>query len=121
MQPFRFDLCELPPEAEALRRELRDFLAVELGDYPRAKRAATWSGHDAEFTRKMGERGWIGMTWPKKYGGGERSAFERYVMLEEMLSAGAPVGKHWVADRQSGPLLLKFGTEEQRQSMIPKI
>lgn len=121
MQHFRFDLCELPPETEALRRELREFLAEELGDYPIARRAATWSGYDPEFTRKMGERGWIGMTWPKKYGGGERTAFERYVMLEEMLSAGAPVGKHWVADRQSGPLLLNFGTEEQRQSMIPRI
>ncbi len=61
------------------------------------------------------------MTWPKQYGGHERSAFERYVVLEEMLAAGAPVGHHWVADRQSGPSILKNGTEEQRQLILPKI
>ena len=61
------------------------------------------------------------MLWPKKYGGHERSALERYVVLEEMLAAGAPVSAHWVADRQSGPLLLRFGTEEQRQRFLPRI
>jgi alkylation response protein AidB-like acyl-CoA dehydrogenase len=69
----------------------------------------------------MGERDWIGMTWPKKYGGHERSYAERYVVIEEMLAAGAPVSAHWIADRQSGPLLLRFGTEEQRQSLLPRI
>ena len=61
------------------------------------------------------------MTWPKKYGGHERSALERYVVLEEMLAAGAPVSAHWIADRQSGPMLLRFGTEEQRQRFLPRI
>jgi alkylation response protein AidB-like acyl-CoA dehydrogenase len=69
----------------------------------------------------VGERGWIGMTWPKRYGGHERSFLERYVMLEEMLAAGAPVSAHWVADRQSGPLLLRFGTEAQRERFLPAI
>ena len=109
------------PAAEALRREIRDFLAVEMAGRPPALRAESWSGTDPEFSRKMGERGWIGMTWPKRYGGQERSALERYVVLEEMLAAGAPVGSHWVADRQSGPLLLRLGTEEQRQKILPRI
>jgi hypothetical protein len=61
------------------------------------------------------------MTWPKQYGGHERSFFERYVVLEEMLAADAPVGAHWIGDRQSGPLLLNFGTEEQRQFYLPPI
>jgi alkylation response protein AidB-like acyl-CoA dehydrogenase len=69
----------------------------------------------------VGARGWIGMTWPKKYGGHERSFLERYVVLEEMLAAGAPVSAHWVADRQSGPLLLRFGTEAQREKILPGI
>ncbi len=69
----------------------------------------------------MAAHGWIGMTWPKRYGGGERSAFERYVVMEEMLFAGAPVSLHWIADRQSGPLLLRFGTEQQRQAILPGI
>lgn len=121
MQRFKFTLCDLPEECEVLRAEVREFLAEHLADYPAEKRARTWGGRDAEFSLKVGERGWIGMIWPKKYGGHERTSFERYVMLEEMLAAGAPVGAHWVADRQSGPLLLRFGTEEQRQRFLPDI
>jgi len=94
MQPFRFDLCELPGETEGLRQEIRAFLAEELPSIPKVTRAQTWSGSDEAFSRKMGAKGWIGMTWPKKYGGHERSFFDRYVMLEEMLAAGAPVGAH---------------------------
>lgn len=121
MQPFRFDLCELPGETEDLRQEIRAFLAEELKQVPKVTRAQTWSGSDPEFSRKMGAKGWIGMTWPKEYGGHERSFFDRYVMLEEMLAAGAPVGAHWIGDRQSGPLLLRFGTEEQRQKILPRV
>ena len=114
MQKFKFELHDLPEETETLRREVREFLATELKDFAPGERAHTWGGRDPEFSRKVGERGWIGMRWPKRYGGHERSALDRYVMLEEMLAAGAPVGSHWVADRQSGPMLLSFGTEEQR-------
>jgi alkylation response protein AidB-like acyl-CoA dehydrogenase len=121
MATFHFELGELPPEAEALRREVRAFLEVELANRTPAQRARSWGGWDREFSRKMGARGWIGMTWPKKYGGHERSALDRYVVLEEMLAAGAPVSAHWVADRQSGPLLLRFGTEAQRQRFLPAI
>ncbi|MGB3809181.1 MAG: acyl-CoA dehydrogenase family protein [Parvibaculum sp.] len=121
MQTFRFDLCELPEETRGLRQEVRDFLAEELKDIPAVTRAQTWMGFDADFSAKMGARGWIGMRWPKQYGGHERSAFDRYVVLEEMLAAGAPVGAHWIGDRQSGPLLLRFGTEEQRQLILPKV
>ncbi len=112
-----------PPDAgaEALRREVRDFLGAELQDRSPFQRAESWSGNDPAFSRKMGQRGWIGMTLPKAYGGHERSALERYVVLEEMLAAGAPVGHHWVADRQSGPSILRNGTEEQRQAILPKI
>jgi hypothetical protein len=109
------------PAAEELRREVREFLAIELAERSAAARARSWNGAEPEFSRKMGERGWIGMTWPKSYGGHERSALERYVVLEEMLAAGAPVGSHWVADRQSGPLLLRLGTEKQRREILPRI
>ncbi len=121
MQSFRFDLCELPKETESLRQEVRSFLAEELKDVPLTTRAQTWMSFDGEFSKKVGAKGWIGLTWPKKYGGHERTAFDRYVVLEEMLAAGAPVGAHWIADRQSGPLLLKFGTEEQRQTFLEPV
>ncbi len=107
--------------AESLRTEVRSFLAGTLADRPAIRRAESWNGFDPAFSRLVGEQGWIGMTWSKRYGGGERDSMERYVVLEEMLAAGAPVGAHWIADRQSGPALLRFGTEEQRESILPRV
>ena len=109
------------PEAEALRTEVRAFLAAELAHRTPLARAESWTGFDPAFSRKMGERGWIGMTWPRPYGGHERSALERYVVLEEALAAGAPVSAHWIADRQSGPSILRHGSEAQKQSILPRI
>jgi alkylation response protein AidB-like acyl-CoA dehydrogenase len=109
------------PEAETLRQEVRTFLAEALADRTPAQRAESWQGHDPEFSRKVGAKGWIAMTWPKQYGGHERSALERYVVLEEMLAAGAPVSHHWIADRQSGPLILRVGTDEQKETILPRI
>jgi len=115
------ELPELPPEAETLRREVRMFIAEEreAGRLPPPRKIGL--GFDREMSRRIGARGWIGMTWPKAYGGQERTALERYVVTEELLAAAAPVGAHWVADRQSGPVLLKFGTEAQRRAYLPRI
>lgn len=107
--------------AEALRGEVRDFLAEQLAGRSSLEKAESWNGFDREFSRALGARGWLGMTWPKEYGGHERSAFERYVVVEETLAAGAPVAAHWIADRQSGPSLLKFGTEGQKAVILPRI
>jgi hypothetical protein len=112
----------LPQEAEKLRYEVREFLAEELKAGSFEPRCDSWlGGHSAEFSEKLGARGWLGLTWPKKYGGHERTSLERFVLTEELLVAGAPVSGHWFADRQTGPLLLKYGTEEQRQSFLPKM
>ena len=119
MLAFRFDPVELPRGAPALRAEVRAFLAAELGTVPARRRANSWSVFDDEFSRKLGARGWIGMVWPRQYGGHERSALERYVVLEELLAAGAPVAAHWIADRQSGPALLRYGSEAQRHRWLP--
>jgi acyl-CoA dehydrogenase len=118
---FRFDPVALPPECAALRREVREFLAAETAA-GNCRASSDFGGHfDPAFSRKLGACGWIGMTWPRRYGGGERTTLERYVVTEELLAAGAPVTAHWTADRQSGPLLLRFGTEEQRQRFLPAI
>lgn len=85
------------------------------------QRAQTWAAFDAVFSRKLGARGWIGMTWPENYGGSARSALDRYVVIEELLAAGAPVAAHWIADRQSGALLLRYASEAQRKHYLPKI
>jgi hypothetical protein len=109
------------PEAETLRAEVRKFVAAELAHRGSVDRAQSWSGFDPAFSRKVAQQGWIGMTFPRQYGGHGRSALERYVVLEEMLAAGAPVSAHWIADRQSGPSILRFGTEEQKQEFLPRI
>jgi hypothetical protein len=121
MEQFEFPTSASTTGHDQLRREVRAFLARELGDRRPRDRAQSWNGFDADFTRKVASRGWIGMTWPKRYGGQERGALERYIVIEEMLAAGAPVAAHWMADRQSGPLLLKFGTELQKQELLPRI
>jgi|tagenome__1003787_1003787.scaffolds.fasta_scaffold20986258_8 acyl-CoA dehydrogenase len=119
--PFRFDPVELPAECEALRQQVRGFIAEELAAGHWIPNSDFGSHRDPGFSRRLGARGWIGMTWPKRYGGGERSFLERYVVTEELLAAGAPVGCHWIADRQSGPLLLRYGTEPQREEFLPGI
>ena len=121
MQGLLIDPGTLPPECVALRAEVRAFLAEALADTPRERRNRNWSGASPEFSRKMGERGWIGMTWPRHFGGHQRSMLERYVVLEEMLAAGAPVGAHWVADRQSGPLLMRYAPDTLAPRIVPRI
>lgn len=108
-------------EVIALRAEFRAFLDQQLKDRTPRQRSDNWYGYDRGFSRAMGQAGYLGMTWPKQYGGHERSAFERAVIVEECLAAGAPVGAHWIADRQSGPSILKFGTETQKQAFLPRI
>jgi alkylation response protein AidB-like acyl-CoA dehydrogenase len=116
-----FAQARIPAEAEALRAQVKSFLADRLHDLPPHLRAKTWTGYDAEFSRALGERGWLGLTLPERYGGGGADAFSRFVLVEELLAAGAPVAAHWIGDRQSGPLLLHYGTEEQRQFYLPRI
>jgi alkylation response protein AidB-like acyl-CoA dehydrogenase len=119
--PFRFDPLDLPASCAPLRREVRAFLADVSPAWSGWDVGHSWTGFDRAFTREVARRGWIGMTWPRRYGGHERSPLERYVVVEELLAAGSPVGAHWVADRQSGPLLLKVGSEAQRERFLPLI
>ena len=103
---------ELPERVAELRADVRAFLAEERAADRWRPRADTWlSGWDERFTREVAARGWLGMTIPTEYGGHGRGALDRYVVTEELLAAGAPVAAHWVADRQIGPSLLRFGTE----------
>ncbi|HVL85294.1 MAG TPA: acyl-CoA dehydrogenase family protein [Pseudonocardia sp.] len=114
--------AELPPRVAALRAEVREFLAEELAAGAWRPRADVWlSGWDERFSKELARRGWLGMTIPTEYGGHGRSALDRYVVTEELLAAGAPVAAHWVADRQIGPTLMRFGTEEQRRRYLPGI
>lgn len=112
---------ESPPDAAGLREQVRELAESHLADKDPVTRANCWMRPDEGFSRKLGQAGFIGMVWPKRYGGHERTPAERYIVLEELLAAGAPVCSHWVADRQSGPLILRYGTEEQKQKLLPDI
>jgi len=116
-----FPPAHLSPAADTLRTEVRTFLADTRRDGLWSPQADFMAGFSPEFSHALGEHGWLGMTWPSAYGGHARSALDRYVVTEELLAAGAPVSAHWIADRQSGPLFLRFGTEEQRQHILPQI
>ena len=119
-QGLTFEPFRLPDEAEAVRQQVREFLARELDSSVLLNSDAA-VGTSVELSRKIAKQGWIGMTWPRQYGGAERTFLERYVVTEELLASGAPVSLHWAGDRQSGPLLLKYGTEAQKQHFLPKI
>lgn len=113
--PIAFQPADEPPSLQDLRAEVRAFVAAQVppgSHYTQSSRA---------FSREVGQRGWIGMTWPARWGGGERGDLERYVVIEELIAAGAPIFYHWVADRQSGPLILRFGTDAQRARYLPAI
>jgi alkylation response protein AidB-like acyl-CoA dehydrogenase len=109
-----------PAELEALRKEAEDFAADAVARFGRHDDA--WiNGYSRELSRELGAKGWIGMTWPTEYGGGARSALERFVVTEALIDAGAPIAASWFADRQMGPTLLAYGTEEQKRTYLPGI
>jgi alkylation response protein AidB-like acyl-CoA dehydrogenase len=114
-------LQPLPASAEALRADVRRFLDEALAGVPADVRARSWLGFDAEFSRKLGARGWIGLALPREYGGGGGGAFDRFVLVEELLARGAPVSAHWIAERQSAPMILRYGSEAQKRTVVPRV
>lgn len=116
-----FPATAVPAEAEALRGEVKASLSERLVGMSGQERARTWTGFDRSFSCALAERGWLGLTLPRQYGGAVLDAFARLVLVEELLAAGAPIATHWIGDRQSGPLLLRYGTEAQRQDFLPRI
>ena len=104
-----------------LRAEVRAFLAGERERAGIESWVGSWEGFDRGFSARLAERGWVGMAIPQRYGGHEKGLLERFVVLEELLAGGAPVAAHWIADRQTAPLILRFGTEEQRLHFLPRI
>ena len=118
---MKFAPTTLTPQELDLQAEVRQFLAEELppGTYERA--LGMGAGKDKAFSKKLAAKGWVGMALPKQYGGHDRTAVDRFVVVEELLSHGAPVGHHWVADRQTGSIINKFGTEDQRERFLPPI
>ncbi|HEX2813646.1 MAG TPA: acyl-CoA dehydrogenase family protein [Sphingopyxis sp.] len=114
-------LASLPDADEAIRPAIRALAAEAASAAGADRRVRSWQGYDPAFSRRLGEAGFLGLTLPKRYGGHERGPFARFVVVEELLGVGAPVAAHWIADRQSAPLILNFGSEAQRESYLPRI
>lgn len=110
-----------PQSLDGFRSEIRAFLNQELADMSLHMRARSWMGTDVAFSRKLAERGWLGLTIPASHGGAGKDFFARYVLSEELLVAGAPVAAHWIADRQSAPLIMRYGNEAQKDFYVPRI
>ena len=118
---LNFPSVKLEPRIEGFRQEVRAFLDAQREAGAWEGIGQSWGAHNPAMSRRLGKAGYIGLTWPKEYGGKERSYLERYVYTEEILASGAPAGAHWVADRQSGPLLIRFGTAQQKELYLPLI
>lgn len=109
-------------EQEKLRQDVREFLEEELKKGSFEVRCDAWLfGYSPEFSRKLGERGWIGLCWPREYYGQGKSYMDRMVLTEELLRYGAPAAAHWFADRQMGPSIICYGTQEQKDFFLPRI
>jgi len=117
---FHFNL-----EEEAFRREVRQFLAKELpSDWGGLDQG--WIGREEgwallrHFSRKLGDKGWLTMSWPHQYGGQDRSAIEQLIFCEENTYHGASVGGS-IAVAVVGPVVILYGSEEQKSHYLPRI
>lgn len=122
MSKFNFPFIKETNELSNLRKEVREFITTCINNNEFTPSPDAWVfSADPSFSKKLGSKGWLGMSFPKEYGGHQRTALERYVVTEELLSSGAPVAAHWIADRQSGSQILRYGNEKQKSSIIPRI
>lgn len=120
--PAAMDLS-FTPEQESFRQEVRDWVKEAMPPHFRAK-ADTYDHFNPdemrEWHRILYRRGWVAPHWPKEHGGAGFDAAQRFILSEELELAGAPplspFGLYMV-----GPLIMRFGTEEQRQRFLPKI
>ena len=108
------------PELQALRAEAEEVADKAIAEY--GEHDDAWiNGYSREFSRELGRRGWLGMTWPVEWGGGGRTVLERFVVTETLIAKGAPIVGSWFADRQMGPSILAYGTEDQKKQLLPGI
>ena len=121
LAPMLDTVAELTGAELELRRQVRAFLREKLPAGTFEPGMGMGSPVDPQFSAALAERGWVGMAVPGQYGGHDATAVERFVVVEELLRWGAPVGHHWVADRQIAPVLLRFGTDKQKRWFLPRI
>ena len=114
------DLRDTPDEA-AFRQEVRDFIAQNLPDSSKARGARRFEDADREWSEKLGEAGYAGLTWPKEYGGAGAPYSHQAIFLEELARAEAPSHLGVIGLGMAGPTIIAWGTEEQKQRYLSKI
>jgi alkylation response protein AidB-like acyl-CoA dehydrogenase len=109
-----------PEQVESLREEALGVGRAAAAGRP-TKEESWVRGFDREFSRELGRRGWLGMTWAKAVGGHERTPLERFVVTESLIRTGAPLAATWIGDRQIGPTILANGSPEQIDRYVPSM
>jgi alkylation response protein AidB-like acyl-CoA dehydrogenase len=115
---------DMGPAADAFRKEVRDWLARNWTPERRAahrRKPFQDHGWDVEFSRLMGRAGYIGVGWPKEFGGQGRSASEQFALITEMGYADAPTSAHNIAETIVAHALFSYGSKAQQDEWLPKI
>ncbi|MFE7843024.1 acyl-CoA dehydrogenase family protein [Streptomyces sp. NPDC057474] len=112
---------EYTPEQQRLRTELRSYFAelVPAGAYTRHADPAAQKRFYRETIRRLGTDGWLGVGWPKEYGGRGLTAIEQFIFFDEAAQAGVPLPL--MALNTVGPTIMQFGTEEQKSYFLPRV
>ena len=109
-------------EEQQFRRQVQAFVQEEIKkDNFKTRSNYYLEGSAPEFSRRLAAKGWLGLTWPKEYGGASRTYVERAILMEELLRYQLPLMYHLLGERQIGPGLLHFGSEELKEEFLPGI
>src|SRR5438876_11145553 len=114
------ELRDTPDEA-AFRQEVREFIAQNLPSSSKQRGARRFEDADREWSHKLGEAGYAGLTWPKEYGGAGAPYSHQAIFLEETARAGAPPHVGVIGLGMAGPTIMVHGTEEQKARYLSKI
>ena len=112
---------EYTPEQQRLRSELRDYFAELVPDLAQTRFTdpAAQKRHYRSTIRRLGGDGWLGVGWPKEYGGRGLTTIEQFIFFDEAAQAGVPLPL--MALNTVGPTIMQYGTDEQKSYFLPKI
>lgn len=115
---MRFEFTE---EQEAFRSQVREFLARELPHFAHEMVPGEVRRQSREFSQRIAAEHWIGMSWPREYGGGGANQVQQMILTEELVASESPCGYHFTGERQVGPSLILRGTPEQQEQWLASI
>jgi len=114
------DLRDTPEEA-AFRQEVREFIAANLPRASRERGARRFEDADREWSRRLGEAGYAGLTWPKEYGGADAPYTHQAIFLEELARAEAAGHLGVIGIGMAGPTIMAWGSDAQKERYLAKI